>query len=124
MPKFISLKIESEIFNINDFIPFKKIEKKDSFYLIRLIDQRIALTNKSMISIYNDRNYFLDFEFDVYEGINIKNDSKRIIFYLFQMKNENLVCSTNKGYIFIFEIDLDGYKKLNHIILDKTEENY
>ena len=120
IPKSISLKIESEIFNINDFEIFKKIEKEDCFYLIRLIDERIALSNNSIISIYNDRNYILDFEFDIYENINKNN--KGIIFYLVQLKNENLVCSTNRGDIFRFEIDLDGYKLLNHINIDYNEQ--
>ena len=120
MPKSISLKIESEIFNISDFELFKKIEKKDCFYLIRLIDERIALSNNSIISIFNDRNYILDFEFDIYTNINKNN--KGIIFYLSQMENGNLVCSTNKGDIFRFEIDLDGFSLLNHIIIDINEQ--
>ena len=122
IPKSISLKIESEIFNINDFVCTKKIDKKSCFYLIRLIDERIAVTCDSTISIYNDRNYILDYDIDIYKNTN--KIHKGIIFYLFQMKNENLVCSTNKGDIFIFEIDLDGYNQLNHILINDNEEIY
>ena len=137
IPRSVSLRIESEIFNINDFEIIKTIEKKNGEYLIRLIDERIALTNKNIISIYNDRNYILDYDIDIFREIkkqknfsnNICNNS--IIYYLTQMKNENLVCCTNTGFIFIIKIDLDDYDILKHItlenkiyIIDTFQSNY
>ena len=49
-------------------------------------------------------NYF---EFDIFANI-IKNNKDIIILYLDQIKNEKLVCWTNKGDNFRFEINLDG----------------
>jgi hypothetical protein len=107
MPKSNTQIIESKIFNINDFKFLNKIEKKNANFLLRLIDNSIALTNGSKISIYNENYYFLIYEFDIYTPGNDSNDNMVIICNLYQMKNQNIICGTNFGDIYIFEKDLN-----------------
>ena len=103
IPILIQRIIESKTFNINDFfISNKKIIKsKNAFIIIRLIDERIALSNGLNITIYNDRCYKEDYTINLY---NEMNEIGKINF-LYQLKNGNLICSTTSGDLFSFEID-------------------
>ena len=123
IPKSISLYIESEIFNIENFQAFDERKKENAFYLIKLNDDRIALTYKTIIGIYDDRKYTLDYEINLRnqkENINSNNDF--VIYHLFQMKNDNLICCTNLGDIFVFKIDLDEYETIKYLNIGITEE--
>lgn len=106
MPISISKKIESRLFKIEDFKFFKKIVVKNASFLMKLIDNRIALVNGSSILIYNQKNYCLDEEIKVNE----KTDEIIEIKCLFQMKNENLACGTNSGDIILYKYDDDSEK--------------
>ena len=116
MPELISRNIEKKIFKIENFkLHNNKISVKkpnDTNFLIKLIDNRIALINESIISIYHHKNYTLDEEIN----INDNNDEKMKITCLFQMKNQNLVCGTNSGHIIIYKKDFDSdeYEKIQH----------
>lgn len=83
----ISLKIEYEIYNINDFKLFKKIQKEDRFYLIRLTMKELfyQISLKFQFIMIEIIYYY---EFDIYANI-IKNN-KDIIFDLGRMKYEKL----------------------------------
>lgn len=110
IPKPISRIIESKTFNIKQFKICKTIEKKNASLLMRLIDDRIAVSNNSKLTLYNDKYYSEDDEID------IGNDD--MINCLFQMKNENLILGTKKGYIYIYEI-LEESKRINTIQLNE-----
>ncbi len=118
IPNSIRTKIESKIFDISEFECYPKIVKKDAKYLIWLFDGRFALINGSKISIYNEKKYILDYEIEL-NKIN-RNDFE--ITYLFQMKNKNLACSTNKGEIFILKIEDEEYEEIKNLSL--KEEVY
>ena len=82
MPTSFSKKIESIFFKIEDFKLFKDIKVKNASFLMKLIDNRIALVNGESILIYNQKNYTLD------EKIELKERNQMIeITSLFQMKN-------------------------------------
>lgn len=119
IPNSIERILESKIFNIKEFyiLNNKDIKKKNANILIRLLDERIALSNGSKITIYNDKNYKEDYTIELYEQMNNMGE----VNCLCQLKNNNLVCSTTSGQIFKFEIyegDYDNkiYKSLNEII--------
>ena len=99
-PMTFMKKIESKSFKIEDFKFFKNVEAKNANFLMKLIDNRIALVKGSSISIYNQKNYSLDEE--------IKVNEKTVINCLFQIKNENLICGTNLGEIIIYKYDIDS----------------
>ena len=119
MPLPITILIESKIFsNINEFRIKKKIPKEKADFLIRLNDTDIALTNGTKISIFNNRN--LNLEQDI---LLETSDKSMEITSLFQMKNENLICGTNLGDIFIFEKDyeFEEFKEIQHLTLEQEE---
>ena len=103
IPILIQRIIESKTFNIKDFFISneKIIKSKNAFIIIRLIDERIALSNDLNITIYNDRCYKEDYTINLYNEMN-KNGK---INFLYQLKNGNLICSTTGGDLFLFEID-------------------
>ena len=119
IPMSINKIIESQIFNIKDFEFYKEIPIKYSnpSNLIRLIDGRIALTNGSKILIYDEIQYKLNLEIETNE--NEKEEFE--ISTLFQNTNENLLCGTTNGNIFIYEIDSDEFKQINKIPPIKDE---
>lgn len=119
MPESISRKIESKIFNIENFEFYKRIDINNVNFLMKLIDGRIVLINGSKILIYDKKKLILDEEIVVN---NNNNNNDMIINCIFQMKNENLVCGTNSGDIIIYEIDIDSemYKEKKHIKKDKA----
>ena len=104
-PLSIQRMIESKIFNIKDF-NFSTSKRKfpikpNANILIRLLDKRIALSHDLKITIFNDRYYTEDFEFDVKED-NISNSK---INCLCESKNGNLICTTTNGDIFMYKIE-------------------
>ena len=105
VPLSIQRIIESKIFNIKDFnfsTSKKKFpEKANSNILIRLLDKRIALSHGLKISVFNDRYYTEDLEIDLYK----ENPYNSTINCLCQLKNENLICTTTSGDIFMYKID-------------------
>ena len=119
IPMSINKIIESKIFNINDFEFYKEIPINNSnpSNLIRLIDGRIALTNGSKILLYDEIQYRLNLEIETNE--NEKDEFE--ITTLFQNTNENLLCGTTNGNIFIYEIDSDEFKQINKIPPIKDE---
>ena len=74
------------------------------------------MTNGSKILIYDEIEYSLDLEID----INEMNEEFEIS-SLFQNKNENLICGTTNGHIFIYNIDSDEYNQINKIPPIKDE---
>ena len=121
IPKSIRLKTESEIFNIDEFeISKQGFKKNNAFYLLKLNDERIALSYDTIIGIYDDRKYTLDYKIDLSDYK--ENFQEFLIYYLFQMKNDNIICSTNIGDIFEFKIDLDEFEKINYFSLGNNEE--
>ena len=108
VPISIQRIIESKTFNITNFSisDEKIIEIKNAFILIRLIDERIALSNGLQITIYNGRYYKEDYTINLYEKNNIIGE----INCLCQLKNGNLICSTTSGDLFIYEIDEGDYE--------------
>ena len=124
MPNSIQRIIQSKCFNIEEFsINMNRIIQKDKAnHLIKLLDKRVAVSNGLKITIYDDRrNYKEDYTIDLCKyDMNIKNG---IIECMSQLKNGNLICSTTSGYIFMFQIGDENYKKIeiknnsfNHII--------
>ena len=126
IPKSIRLRIESEIFNIDEFETTNEgFKKNNAFYLLKLNDERIALSYDTMIGIYDERKYTLDYEINLINYRKSNHEYKQIlIFSLFQMKSDNIVCSTNTGDIFEFKIDLDEYDLVNYFSLGNNEEIY
>ena len=114
IPDSINKILESKIFNIKEFVFSKSYKKNNAFLLIRLIDERIALSNNSFITIYNERRYQEDLEINVFKGMNKIGK----INFMFQLKNENLICTTSNGYIFKFKVDIEEYEKLKDIYLN------
>ena len=108
VPISIQRIIESKTFNIKDFSisDEKIIEIKNAFILIRLIDERIALSNGLQITIYNGRYYKEDYTINLYEKKNTIGE----INCLCQLKNGNLICSATSGDLFIYEIDEGDYE--------------
>ena len=123
VPISIQRIIESKTFNIKDFSISnnKIIRRKNAFILIRLIDERIALSNDLKITIYNDRCYKEDYTINLYEEMNKIGE----INFLCLLKNGNLICSTTSGDLFIFEIDEGDYETKTwtslNIIIHKIE---
>ena len=119
MPLPITILIESKIFtNINELTFSKKIKKENANFMLRLMDKDIALINGSKISIYNYRNYNLE------QDINVNQSGKKMkITALIQMKNENLICGTDLGDIFIFEKDynFEEFQQIKSISLNEEE---
>ena len=109
VPISIQRIIESKTFNIKDFFISngKIIEIKNAFIVIRLIDERIALSNGLQITIYNGRYYKEDYTINLYEK---NNNIIGEINCLCQLKNGNLICSTTSGDLFIYEIDEGDYE--------------
>ena len=105
IPYKIKQLLEAKIFEINAFEKEGKIEKKNVSFLLNIDEEKIAIIDESIISIYND-SYLLYNEIDLKK---IKN-SKVEIKSLYQMKNKNLICATKEGDIFIFEIKKKEYK--------------
>jgi hypothetical protein len=126
IPKSIRLRIESEIFNIDEFETSNEgFKKNNAFYLLKLNDERIALSYDTIIGIYDERKYTLDYEINLNKyGENNHEYKAFLIFSLFQMKNDNIVCSTNIGDIFEFKLDLDEYEPVNYFSLGNKEEIY
>lgn len=126
IPISIKKKLENDIFDIDEFIMENKIDKKNVFFLMNLDKERIAAANESNISIYND-SYSLYYEID----INKIKDSEVTIRSLYQLKNGNLICSTEEGDIFSFKINKKGYEIVNQLSLNEEiykvgefDENY
>ena len=105
IPLTIKKILETKIFDINDFVIKGKIVKKNVSFLVNLNKERIAAANDSIISIFND-NYILCYAIDLNQ---IKKNEVTIT-SLYRMKNGNLICSTEEGDIFIFDINKQGYK--------------
>ena len=108
IPQVIDDKIKLKLFNLDNFHCYKIIEKKNTSFLKKLIDESILLISGSIISFYNQRNFNLDYEINIdesQEGMKVTS--------LLQLENQNLIFGTNLGYIFIYEKDqnLDEYKK-------------
>lgn len=119
-PTSIQRIIESKTFNINEFsISNKDIRKKNALALIRLLDGRIALSHGLSITIYNDRYYKEDYTIELYKEKNIFGN----INCLSQLKNENLICSTKNGDIFMFQIDEGDYEEKKKISLNQIIHN-
>ena len=117
MPVSISRNIESKIFKISNFVFHNKVEDvKNANFIMKLIDNRIALINGANILIYNSKNYKFDEEINVSENFSQYTE----INCLFQMKNQNLICSTNNGDIIMYKnnTDSDEYEKVKHEIID------
>ena len=105
IPTIIRKKLENDILDINEFVMEKSIAKKNVAFLMKLDKERIAAITDSSISIYNDI-YLLYYEIDIYK---IKKGDVEIR-SLYQIKNENLICATDEGDIFIFKINKKGYE--------------
>ena len=118
VPISIQRIIESKTFNIKEFSISNnenKIQKKiNANILIRLIDKRFALSHGLKITLYIDRHYTEDYTIDLYQGKN--NDGT--INCLCQLKNENLICSTTRGDIFMYKIDDEDYENKKYISLN------
>lgn len=108
IPQVISDKIKLKIFNIDNFHCYKKIKKKNISFLKKLIDESILLISGSIISLYNQRNFNLDYEFNIDES-----GKGMIVTSLLELENKDLIFGTNLGYIVIYEKnqDLEEYKK-------------
>ena len=101
---------ESKAFNIKDFSFSKQFQRiNNSKFLIRLFDERIALIHDSIITIYNDKYYTKDFEFDVNEGTSKTGKISSVC----NWKENYIICSTRSGDIYIYMIDDEEYKKEN-----------
>ena len=126
IPLSISQIIESELFDINDFILNKKINIKNAMFFTKSIDNNLIFTSGTKILFYNQRNFNLDDE------IEIKANNKNIeIKALYQMKDKNIICGTDDGDIFMygfkgitegninnFEDSDEEYKEIKHIKLE------
>ena len=126
-PLSISQIIESELFDIQDFIFNKRIDIKNAMFFTKSIDNNLIFTSGTKILFYNQRNFNLD------EQIDIKTNNKNVeIKALYQMKNKFIICGTDDGDIFIYGIkgiqkdnkdnfeilDDEEYKEIKHIKLD------
>ena len=105
IPYKIKQLLEAKIFDINEFEKEGKIEKKNVSFLLNIDEEKIAIIDESIISIFND-SYLLCYEIDLKK---IKNNKVKIK-SLYQMKNKNLICATKEGDIFIFVIKKKEYK--------------
>ena len=115
MPLSILQIIESQLFDIENFIFNNKIEKKNAIFFLKSIDNTIIFGSGSTILLYNQRNYTLDEEIQ----LKIDNPSDEIK-SLFQMNNKNIICGTNSGDIFIYGNNSDSEDIFN----DLEEEYY
>ena len=118
IPKSVYNIIESIIFNITKFEVFKEIPHKNNLNIIKLIDERIAIISTDKISIYDSQRYNLDYDINIFENIEQKNDE---ISSVFQMKNESLICSTRKGLIFKLQLDLDDFENIGNNKIENEE---
>lgn len=114
IPLKIKKLLEAEIFDINEFIIKGNIEKKNVSFLMNLDKERIAAMNDSSISIYNDC-YLLYYEID----LNQIKKSTVLITSIYQMKNGNLICATEEGDIFIFQINKKGYEIVKTLSIEE-----
>ena len=92
--------LETYIFDINEFKISKRIEKKNASILMYLTEKKFALINGSKLTIYNER-ILKDNEIDL---SSIKGNNV-IIKCLYQIKKENLICSTEEGDIFLLKLE-------------------
>lgn len=119
IPKSVYSLIESIIFNITKFEVFKEIPHKNNINIIKLIDERIALISTDKISIYDSKRLRLDYDINVFEKKEYQEND--IISSAFQMKNGNLICSTRKGHIFKYELDLDDFENIGNYKMENEE---
>jgi hypothetical protein len=118
IPKSVYNIIESIIFNITKFEVFKEFPHKNNLNIIKLIDERIAIISTDKISIYDSQRYNLDYDINIFENIEQKNDELSSVF---QMKNESLICSTRKGLIFKLQLDLDDFENIGNNKIENEE---
>ena len=119
MPLSITQKIESKLFNINDFQFSQKIEIKNANFFMKSNDNNIIFGADKKILIFNQKNYTLEKEIkiNIYErGEVIKN--------IFQFDYKRIICGTNLGNIFIYEKksifeEENEYKEIKHISLNE-----
>jgi len=111
IPLSITKKVESILFDINNFKFNKIIDERKAIFSTKSGNNIIFISGQKIL-MYNQKNYGLDEEID----INI-NGINEVISTLFQMKNKNIVCGTNLGNIIIYEKDseTEEYKKIKHI---------
>ena len=122
IPLSISKKVESVLFEINNFKFTKKIDQRNAKFAMKSMDNNIIFTSGSKILIFNQRNYELDEEIDI--NMNNINNIKEKINILFQMKNKNIICGTNLGNIIIFEKDFETEEYKEIIRMDLEAEIY
>lgn len=114
-PKPISKWIEEELFDITKFSKkdiFPKGNKnsyKNAYYLLSLLDGRIAVTFDSIITIIEEKYYTIEYEINYHKGT---------IFHMSQMKNGILISCSNNGEIIFSSIEID-----NSIVKKKLTEN-
>ena len=119
IPKSVYGLIESIIFNITKFEVFKEIPHKNNINIIKLIDERIALISTDKISIYDSKKLRLDYDINVFEKKEYQEND--VISSAFQIKNGNLICSTRKGHIFKYELDLDDFENIGNYKMENEE---
>ena len=117
IPASISKIVESKLFDINNFKFNKIIEKRKAMFSFISLDEEIIFTSGSKILMYNHKNYNLDEEIDVKT-----NNINEVINSLFQLKNKNIVCGTNKGNIIILEKDAESEEIKEKMPLQLKEE--
>ena len=119
IPLSITKKVESMLFEINNFNHNRTIDKRNAQFSMKSMDNNIIFTSGSKILIFNQRNYESEEEIDINgNNINIINEEINI---LFQIKNKNIICGTNLGNIIVFEKDSESeeYKERNRISLEE-----
>ena len=117
IPLSISQIIESELFDIHDFILNKKINIKNAMFFTKSIDNNLIFTSGTKILFYNQRNFNLDDE------IEIKTDYKYLqIKALYQMKNKNIICGTDDGDVFMYGIKEITEDNINNF--EDSDEDY
>ena len=105
IPRCIERKIESKIFKINEFSIESELKLKNyASFFMGLFDKRMALVNGLYITIYDNKYIKEDYTIDL-NRYNIKGKINSIC----QIKNENLICSTSSGCIFVIEIYDEEY---------------
>ena len=124
IPKCIQREIESKIFKINEFSIESELKLKNyASFFMGLSDKRMALVNGLYITIYDNKYFKEDYTIDL-NKYNIGGKINSIC----QIKNENIICSTSSGYIFVIEIYDEDYnikitKQLNEIIYKVEDLN-
>ena len=129
MPLSITQRIESKLFNINDFQIGKKLEIKNAYFFMKSNDNNIIFGADKKILMLNQRNYALEEEIKINT-----NELGEEIKSIFQMDDKRIICGTNLGNIFIYsknsvfeennkdnfddlEEEEDEYKEIKHISL-------